>query len=284
MFTCKIENASGEVLQLTGQEENYQVYQVDGLTPPSAQINMSQLVGLDGSRFNSSKLNARAITIMLKINGDVEANRLKLYNFARTKEKLRVYFTTDSRNVFADGYVESMDAVIFAIKQFAQIGIICPYPYFSAIDEILADSENVSAGFTFPFSIETPVVISEILEGTGIVIYNDSEASAGAVINIRFIDDAQSIRLRNTNTGADFELDYSFLAGDVVMVDTNIGQKSINLIRNGTVTNLFTALVPGSTFPVLNAGANHFEYLVDDADPDGQVEIQFRFRNVYRGI
>lgn len=284
MFTCNIENASGEVLQLTGQEENYQVYQVDGLTPPSAQINMSQLVGLDGARFNSSKLNARAITIMLKINGDVEANRLKLYNFARTKEKLRVYFTTDSRNVFADGYVESMDAVIFAIKQFAQIGIICPYPYFSSIDEILADSENVSAGFTFPFSIETPVVISEILEGTGIVIYNDSEASAGAVINIRFIDDAQSIRLRNTNTGADFELDYSFLAGDVVMVDTNIGQKSINLIRGGTVTNLFSALVPGSTFPVLNAGANSFEYLVDDADPDGQVEIQFRFRNVYRGI
>ena len=158
------------------------------------------------------------------------------------------------------------------------------YPYFSSIDEILADSENVSAGFTFPFSIETPVVISEILEGTGIVIYNDSEASAGAVINIRFIDDAQSIRLRNTNTGADFELDYSFLAGDVVMVDTNIGQKSINLIRGGTVTNLFSALVPGSTFPVLNAGANSFEYLVDDADPDGQVEIQFRFRNVYRGV
>ena len=284
MFTCKIENASGEVLQLTGQEENYQVYQVDGLTPPSAQINMSQLVGLDGARFNSSKLNARAITIMLKINGDVEANRLKLYNFARTKEKLRVYFTTDSINVFADGYVESMDAVIFAIKQFAQIGIICPYPYFSSIDEILADSENVSAGFTFPFSIETPVVISEILEGTGIVIYNDSEASAGAVINIRFIDDAQSIGLRNTNTGADFELDYAFLAGDVVMVDTNIGQKSINLIRGGTVTNLFSALVPGSTFPVLNAGANSFEYLVDDADPDGQVEIQFRFRNVYRGV
>ena len=45
MFTCKIENEAGEVLELTGRENEYQVYQIDGLTPPTAQINTSTLVG-----------------------------------------------------------------------------------------------------------------------------------------------------------------------------------------------------------------------------------------------
>ena len=286
MFTCKIENEAGEVLELTGHDKDYQVYEISGLNPPAAQINMSTLVGLDGARFNSSKLNTRQIVIMLALNGDVEANRLRLYHGARTKEKIRFYITTDTRNVYIDGYVESLEVLIFAMKQTAQIGIICPYPYFSALDEILADSSNVLSDFTFPFSIEddTPVVLSELLDSDGIIVYNMSEAPTGAIINIQFNASASSVRIRNTGTGADFGLSYSFQNGDVVIINTNIGQKSVSLIRNGVITNLFPALIAGSTFLMLEPGINTFNYLVDGAEPTGQVEIQFRYRNVYRGV
>ena len=286
MFTCKIENEAGEVLELTGRENEYQVYQIDGLTPPTAQINTSTLVGLDGERFNSSKLNTRHITIMMKINGNVEANRLRLYQYARTKEKIRFYITTASRDVYIDGYVESLEVMIFAMVQVAQIGILCPYPYFSALDEILAYSTNVSAGFMFPFAIDAddPVVISEEAESDGIIIYNSSEAETGTVINIRFVSGASSIKIQNTGTGDEFQLNYTFLAGDVVIVNTNVGQKSITLVRNGNISNLFSALVPGSAFPELEPGTNVFDYLVDGAAPTGQVEMQFRYRNVYRGV
>ena len=286
MFTCKIENEAGEVLELTGHDKDYQVYEISGLNPPTAQINMSTLVGLDGARFNSSKLNTRQIVIMLAINGSVEANRLRLYQGARTKEKIRFYITTDTRDVYIDGYVESLEVLMFEMKQKAQIGIICPYPYFSALDEILADSSNVQAGFTFPFSIaaDDPIAISEEQASEGIVIYNSSEAETGAIINIRFIQGASSIKIRNTGTGDDFQLNYTFLSGDVVIVNTNIGHKSITLVRNGSTSNLFSALVAGSTFPQLEPGTNVFDYLVDGSAPTGQVDMQFRYRNVYRGV
>lgn len=286
MYTCKLQNEAGEVLELTGREREYQVYQIDGLTPPVAQINMSTLVGLDGSRFNSARLNTRSIVIMMKINGDVEANRLRLYKYAKTKEPVRFYFTSDTRNVYIDGYVESLEVLIFSMRQTAQIGIICPYPYFSALDEVLADSSNVTPMFTFPFSINdsTPVVISEIMAEDGIIIYNTSEAATGCVINIQFNESANKIKIRNTGTGDDFELDYNFLADDVVIVDTNTGRKSISLVRNGVVSNLFSALVTGSTFPQLQPGGNVFDFLVDDTEPTGQVSMQFRYRNVYRGV
>ena len=77
MFKCEIENINHEILTLTQNESEYQVMSITGLNPPNAQINRSTVAGMDGTKFNSSKLNERAITIILKLNGDVEKTRIK---------------------------------------------------------------------------------------------------------------------------------------------------------------------------------------------------------------
>ena len=59
MFTARIQNRSGEVYVLTGDEPVYQVVKILGLNPPQAQINLTTVVGLDGAKFNSSKLETR---------------------------------------------------------------------------------------------------------------------------------------------------------------------------------------------------------------------------------
>ena len=61
MFECKIENKKNNILTLTQSEESFQVYDVQGLNPPKAQINNSKIAGIDGSKFNSSKLDERNI-------------------------------------------------------------------------------------------------------------------------------------------------------------------------------------------------------------------------------
>ena len=99
MYILKVENITNNVLTLTQRESDFQVLQIDGLNPPNAQINRSTVAGLDGSKFNSSKLNERNIVITIKLNGDIEKNRLYLYSFFNTKRWCKIYYKNESLDV-----------------------------------------------------------------------------------------------------------------------------------------------------------------------------------------
>ena len=49
MFTLKVENAKGSTLELTDNEENYQVTDISGLNPPNANINTLEIK--NGAKF-----------------------------------------------------------------------------------------------------------------------------------------------------------------------------------------------------------------------------------------
>ena len=91
MYIAKIENSNGSILELTGNEENFQIVSITGLHPPEAQINVTTIAGLDGARFNSAKLNTRNLVITLRLNNNPEDNRHLLYKYFRTKEACTFY-------------------------------------------------------------------------------------------------------------------------------------------------------------------------------------------------
>lgn len=286
MYGAQIANSKGNVLELTGHEDMYQVISIRGLTPPNAQINMSTIVGLDGAKFNSSKLETRNIVIMLRLNGNVEANRNMIYGYVPTKEMCTFYYQNGLRDVYIEGYVQSVDGDLFSISEILQISIICPQPYFKAVDEIIDDISKVTPLFTFPFSINIgePVVISSLDATLVTNVINNSSVPTGLIIELTFVDDASDIRIQNTDTGEYIELSYSFESGDIVTINTNKGQKGVTMLRNGVTSNLFTAIQNGSTFFQLNTGDNMFTYLVDDGENDSAVNIIFKHYTIYRGV
>ena len=287
MYTAKIENSNGDLLTLTGQEAVFQVINIAGLNPPAAQINTTTIVGLDGAVFNSSKLQTRNLVLTIKINGYVETNRLLLYSYFKTKDKCTFYYTNNSLDVSIEGYVESVECDLFTNNEIAQISILCPYPYFKSLSEILTDSSNVTPQFVFPFSIniDEPVVISTLDDTEGIAVFNSSESETGVLVEIDVKDSVSSIEIKNTSTGDDLKLIYSFLSGDKIIINTNKGQKSVNLIRGGTISNLFSALQQGSVFFQLTVGTNNFEYLVSgSAANNDDISILFRYYSIYRGV
>lgn len=285
MYNAKIENKNGEVLLLTGDEPRYQVIDITGLNPARAQINTVSTAGLDGARFNSSKLNTKNIVITVKINGAVEENRINLYNYFRTKEWCRFYYSNDTRDVYIDGYVEGVECGLFSRKEIMQISIICPYPYFNALSEIVADISNTLKLFVFPFSINQgdPIPFSEYSENRTTKIFNDCESEIGVIVEIDFGDVADAIIIKNVTTGEEFELDYAFEVGDVVTINTNKGQKNVYLMRSGEKINMFPALKHGSVFFQLAAGINTFGYLAD-GEENKDIRITFTYRNQYRGV
>lgn len=286
MFTAKIENASGQSLTLSQNEQDYQIISITGLNPAPAQINTTEIAGLDGAKFNSSKLNTRNIVITLKLNGDVEANRLALYQMFRTKEQCTFYYQTESRNVFIQGYVETVEVDLFSQSELMQISIICPYPYFKSMATIVADISDRAAAFVFPFSINIgePIPFSIYVENRETGVVNDSESETGVMIQIDVLDSVNNIQIKNTNTEEAITLQYAFLEGDKITINTQKGSKSVQLTREGVISNIFSSLQQGSVFFQLQPGVNPFTYLVDNGANDDDVFITFNYSNSYRGV
>ena len=287
MFTARLENSRGNVITLTGDEANYQVVSIVGLNPPSAHLNTSTVAGLDGAMFNSARLNTRNIVITAKINGDVEENRQNLYTYCPTKEKVRFYFQNNNRNVYIDGYVDTVECDLFTNDERMQISIICPQPYFMDVSDTEVGGSIVNSLFTFPFSIEssTPIPLSEIALASYVDLYNDSDNEIGVIIDIDVDDDCNSIVIGNEGTGESFSLSYNFEEGDHITINTIKGQKAVTLLRNGVSSNLFGAMQRGSVFFQLASGDNIFSYVVDgNVGNNADVSVMYTFFKMYRGV
>lgn len=286
MFEAKIENIKGVILRLTQNESDFQVISITGLNPPKAQINISKIAGLDGGKFNSSKLEERNIVITLKLNGDVEKNRIKLYSFFNTKELCKFYYRNGSRNVYIEGYVETAEVNLFSQSEIMQISIICPNPYFKAMQEIVDDISKAFGAFEFPFAIniDEPIPFSTIDTSKVTNVFNNSESQTGVIIEIDILGNINSLEIKSVSTGKTFGLNYPFLENDKVIIDTNKGKKSIKLIREGLQYNIFTSIVKGSTFFQLSIGDNYFSYFADNGNSDDSIHILFRHYTLYRGV
>lgn len=302
MFIAKIENKLGEVLTLTQIESEYQIVQIEGLNPPPARVNLLNMANIDGARFNNSKLETRELVITVKLNGsgaDVEANRQRLYRYFPTKDWCKFYYTNNFRNVFIEGYVNTVQVSPFAKDERMQISIVCPQPYFKSLYMIIDDISKVLNRFEFPFAFgsngatnpdvptdpgtDDAIPFSEIEMDRVTNVYNDSESETGMMIEIEVIQPIDTITIQNTDSGEFFTINYSFVQNDKIIINTNLGSKSISLIRDGVTYNIFPALVKGSTFFQLNIGNNFFGFTVGESEASS-VHIVFKHYTVYRGV
>ena len=286
MFSLKIETTKGSIIELTNNEENFQVTKIEGLNPPNATINTSSYANGDGSSFTSSKIPNREIVITIYINGDLETNRQKLYKYFRNKEWCKIYYKNNSRDVYIEGYVQTLEVSPFTQKQVAQISILCPNPYFKDVETIIKSISKAIAGFTFPFSIniDEPVEFSSLQLEKITTIINESESKTGLIIDVRFIGIVNKLEVRNVNTGENFIIDYKFIKNDKLVINCNRGNKSVILTRNAVEYNLIPYVESGSTFFQLEIGDNNFSYLADDGSTDMLVDIYFKYYKVYLGV
>lgn len=154
MFTLKIENENGDRLELT-HNPNYNV-KVTGLEPVKADITTAKVANRNGVRYVSSRKQPRNVVITVYINEPVEANRIELYKYVKSKEWLRIYFKNKSRDVYVDGYVESFECDLFKQTQTAQISVICPNPQLIDVESNVEDISTIKPMFSFPFYATIP--------------------------------------------------------------------------------------------------------------------------------
>ena len=284
MFTLKIENVIGQAITLTQNESNYQILEIEGLNPPKANIFTNPVANMDGEKFKSSKLEMRNIVLTIKINGNAEENRLTLYSYLKTGKYSKIYYKNDSRNVFVEGYCETIECPLFTINQQMQISIICPDPYLQAVETIYNDISKELAAFIFPFAIEEEgIPFSDLNKNRISQIMNLGEVETGMVITlIAKENNIVNPTVYNSDTGEYMRIETILNLGDQVVINTNKSKKSIVKISGGETTNIINFLSGSSNWLQLEAGLNSFTY---DADlNDDKLKVTFEFNLRYEGV
>lgn len=314
MFRLKFENKNGDMITLSGAEDKYQIISVQGLNPPNGNINRSAVSGMDGAKYMSAKLEERNIVLTVRINGEVEKNRLNLYKYFQSKKYCKMYYSNGSRDVYIEGYVETIECDLFSISEQMQISIICPDPYFQDANEIVTDISQILGAFEFPFafgakgmtesigmidkfmeerefkSITIPdntvtdeaMEFSVYLEKRIVNLVNNGEDDTGFIITIIANDTVVNPTIYNVETREAFTMNIRMEKGDVLTIDTNKGHKSVTLMNNLVTTSRINKVVRGSTWLSLSKGDNVFTYEAEEGGAD--MQIQFTHRNKYQAV
>ena len=278
MFKLSAENKYGTRETLTGNPLFY-VTGVSGLTPAAAVINTDALATGDGSLYNSSKVGNRNIVITLTYRSamTVESARHVLYQVFKTKQWLRIYYKNETRDVYIDGYVETFEGDLFQKGQQAMISVICPDPFFKAVEATTTDFMAVNALLEFPVEFpEEGIPFSEVAVYDEKSVINGGDVECGVIIRCNFSGAVSSPAFYNLTTGEGFLMNYDFIRGDSLTINTNQGSKSVILTRDGESVNMLKYLVQGSTWFQLTLGDNVFTFTADD---DGRESMEVIFTN-----
>lgn len=259
MLTAKVEIESGEVLEITGHEDLWQLTSVDGLDPSKGKITTKDLANWDGSVYTDSRIEERDITLELYINGKSEDNRDKLFSFFKVSKWVKLYLTTDNRDVSIEGYVETAKIDIFKQHQVIQIDILCPSSFFVSRFTQTQQLSNTLGGFYFPFAIEKEgIEFASFEEGKRVMVINYGEFTTGVKFEFNFKDDCTDPMIYDRQSGEYMLISSSFIKGDVLLIDTTRGKRRVIKKDGDLETNLIGSLDIASTWLQLKPGRTYF--------------------------
>lgn len=283
MFIVRAENECGNSLTLT-DNPMYSVI-VTGLSPSPAAINTAVNGSNDGSIFNSSRVNQRNIVIIVRIieNLNVEAARIRLYSCFKSKKPIRLYITTELRNVYIDGYVENMDCDIFTNAEQMQISIICPFPFFRDVKESVSEMSIVTPLFSFPFSIPAEgVELSTVSDFAAATVYNGGDIESGMKIELYAHGDVINPSIIDAETLERFDLNFEMMSGDKIIINTVKNERSVNLIRYGVTLNIINAIGKYPDWLQLDVGENSFTYVAESGAKN--LTATFKHTDLFQGV
>lgn len=284
MYKLILENQYGNSIEIT-HNRNYAIYEISGLHPPNAIISTDSLAIYDGEKFTSSKADKRTINIQFGITKNAETNRIALYKIIKTKQYIRLNYKNGIRDIFIEGYVESMIIDYHVVPQLVTVSILCPKPYFNDATELISEMSALVKKFTFPFAIEknNKIPFGYIEDVTEINVINNGDIQINMIIKIQASGEVINPTIFNRETGEFFSLNFTMQTGDVITIDTNQGQKSVNLYRNGENINIFNSISRDSTWISLYPGDNIMIYDADNETRRNML-VRFLYRYQYEGV
>lgn len=282
MYTLIAENAKGETINFA-KDQRYTLVSVDGLTPTTATINTTEIPGGDGAYFNSARIGKRNIVLTVYPEIEITQARRHLYTIFPVKSEVVIYYTAAGRSVRIAGYVESIDGSLFAMRQSLQISIICPQPYFKAIDEVVADLSMIRPVFEFPFATQNDGVEMSVIDKTyQTTLINSGEVETGMIIELTAAGSVTNPTIYDETHGGAFAISVIMTKGEVIRINTNSGEKSVYMYLDNDRQNYMNLIGNIPTWFQLEPGETVFAFTADDGEEN--LRVRFIYNEQFAGV
>lgn len=269
----EVTNSSGEtlVLPLTNEGTGYIVQEIDGLGPVKASVVSSTFANFDGAQHQSSRREMRNITIKLGLEPDyydqtIRSLRQEIYAWFIPKSYVRLRFhlgTGIDYDIY--GYVESLDAPLFTKDPALDISILCMKPDF-----IDSDATIINGTSTATLS-ETSFVYRGTSPTGFLFTLMPNRNISSFDIHLRMPD----------GTYQSMSFTSALLSGDILTVNTVLGEKAVTRLRASVETSMLQSLTSASRWPQLVSGTSHLRVYVPGSVP---IPYKITYKNAYGGL
>ena len=113
-------------------------------------------------------------------------------------------------------------------------------------------------------------------------IINGGDMETGVLIRLNAVGNLVNPKIYNTDTGEYMIINQEMQKGDEITINTRKKQKSVTMLRDGTVSNLIGKLQAGSTWFSLIPGDNLFAYEADEASDN--LRCTFIVNDQFEGV
>ena len=276
---------SGAALTLSPRKP-YFLQKIDGTGNLRQAINTFRAPEQDGAFYLSSSLEMRNITLEGVIVGETVEEA-----FDARKRLLRA-FTPKERGMltFHDLQIPCVvEEAMLTVSNLARapaffISLLCPSPFFEALDKTHAEIAAWLSGFHFPLEIpeDTGVEMGVRLLSQIVTVENDGDVPCGCTIVFTALGTLRNPELVNVHTGERLRLLVTMTAGETITVTTHFAGKRVVRISGGVESNAFSFVDAGSSFLQLQPGRNTLRY---DADENmDALEIRVMYRPLFLGV
>ncbi|MGN0695028.1 MAG: phage tail family protein [Lentihominibacter sp.] len=278
------ENNRGDRVRISdGSESQYIFYDIYGVSSPDASINTEARAGRDGSTLVNTAVEKRNIVITVQIDGDADTGKKGLYRAFKVKQPGTLYYKSTGWNVKIPCYTEKLEIVPTATPLQAVISLICPEPYWQALEAMKTELQNVTDAFYFPLVLlEEGIPLGIINPQYAVNVENSGDVPLGMTVEFRASAAVSNPKLINTKTLEYIELECDMQAGDLITITTAEGNKRVTLLRDGTEYNYFNYLTDGSTFLQLEEGDNEYQYSATSGEVNMITTI--KYTPLYTGV
>lgn len=257
LYKVEATNGQGNTLALPLEDVSNGLYiaDIDGLGPVKATLVSTSFARLDGQQYQSSRREARNITLKLDLEPDYTTEtfydlRKRVYAYFMPKSEITLRFFMDSGlTVEIPAVVETCDPVIFTNRPMLNISVMCFSPDFLALTETTVTGNTTSSSteqtVTYGGEVETGIVFQLNVNRTltEFTIYHTAPNG-----DIRSLDFAASL-----------------LSGDVVKISTITRDKYATRVRSGVESSILYGVSPQSNWIELVPGDNKIRVYAEGA-------------------
>lgn len=274
--------AKGDILSLTGNP-NFKLSNVDGLTVANVDLSSSTVASMDGDVVNNERTTPRGIVLDITIEGaDVEAKKRYILHYIKPKQKARLRWTQDDREIEIEGIIEAIEMPRFTNTVVMQVSMYCSQPYWEDIAFVVQEISEVLNLHYFTnyeddmlyFPAEG-IPFGEYDTNRTKVFENSGDVSVGMEIRIIALGNVGNPIIYNSD-GKFFGVNTSMQAGDEIVISTVKGKKTVT--KNGE--NVLANIMPKSTWLQLEVGENEFTIDSDDGT-EGNMYFTVAYKQRY---